>query len=43
MQPLDDINPDILNYGPGMGVLELIGAMTIVIIVGVAFQWIISE
>ena len=43
MQPLDDINPDILNYGPGMGALELIGAMTICLILGVLFQWIISE
>ena len=43
MQPLDDINPDILNYGPGMGALELIGAITVCIIVGVLFQWIISD
>ena len=43
MQPLDDINPDILNYGPGMGALEFLGAMVLMIIVGVTFQWMISE
>ena len=32
MQPLDDINPDILNYGTEMGALELLGAVTVCII-----------
>ena len=43
MQQLDDINPDILNYGTEMGALELLGAVTVCIIVGVLFQWIISD
>ena len=43
MQPLDDFNPEMYNYGPAMSPLELIGAMTICLIVGVLFQWIISD
>ena len=43
MQPLDDINLDMFNQGPGMGALEFLGAMVLVIVIGVTFQWIISE
>ena len=43
MQPLDDFNPDIVNQGPAMSPLELIGALVIVIIVGVGFQYIMSS
>jgi hypothetical protein len=43
MQPLDDFNPDIVNQGPVMSPLELIGALVIVIIVGVGFQYIMSS
>ena len=43
MQPLDDINPEIINYGTGMGTLEFIGAVVIMVVVGVAFQYIIDS
>ena len=43
MQPLDDFNPDIYDYPPGLTPLEFIGAMTIAFIVAMVFQWIMNE
>ena len=43
MKPLDDFNPDIYDYPPGLTLLEFIGAMTIAFIVAMAFQWIMNN
>ena len=43
MQPLDDFNPDIYDYPPGLTPLEFIGAMTIAFIVAMAFQYIMDN
>ena len=43
MQPLDDINPEVFNYGPGMNALEFIAVMVIMVVVGVGFQYIIDS
>ena len=43
MQPLDDFNPEMYNYGPAMSPLELLGALVIVFIIGVGFQYIMDS
>jgi len=43
MQPLDDINPEIYNYPPGLTPLELIGAMAIVFVLVMACMYIMEN
>ena len=43
MQPLDDINPEIYNYPPGITPLELIGAVAIVFVLAIGFQYIMDN
>jgi hypothetical protein len=43
MQPLDDFNPEILDYPSSLTTLEFVGVMTIAFIVAMVFQYIISE
>ena len=43
MQPLDDFNPEIYNYPPGVTPLEFKGAMAIAFIIAVAFQYIMDN
>ena len=43
MQPLDDINPEILDYPSSLTTLEFIGVMAIAFIVGIVFQYIMNN
>ena len=43
MQPLDDFNPDMYNYPPGVTPLEFIGAMAIAFVVVMVCMYIMDN